>query len=212
MNPSKKTTLHRRPNALNNRTEQNQDSTSGFKDPVFPTLKNYPYEIVETKTIHAGLTIVYVGTKRPESNRIWGLSLSTPSCLIENLYAQRDGTTSDRFLLTPDYYNSNHGSEFNAFLDSVEGVSETLKELFANEGYDIGQWKSPVRKNRGVVEGLQVKVRFPFLAQKAREVTGPVRTVIKLSCAYFTPDRSGLSFEMVDTSTEQQLVDVTKLE
>jgi hypothetical protein len=49
-----------------------------------------------------------------------------------------------------------------------------------------------------VVQGLQVKVRTPVLADRMRTIQGPVQAVIKLSCAYFTPDKSGLSFEVID--------------
>ena len=55
-----------------------------------------------------------------------------------------------------------------------------------------------MRSNNGVVQGLQVKVRTPVLAERIRSLQGPVQAVIKLSCAYFTPDKSGLSFEVID--------------
>ena len=55
-----------------------------------------------------------------------------------------------------------------------------------------------MRSNNRVVQGLQVKVRTPALATRMRLLQGPVQAVIKLSCAYFTIDKSGLSFEVID--------------
>ena len=58
--------------------------------------------------------------------------------MIERLNAKVNmGTTNDRFLLVPDFFNDSLGSEFTAFLDHVEGVSEKLKQLFLENGYDV---------------------------------------------------------------------------
>ena len=120
--------------------------------------------------------------------------------MIERLFAKVDmGTTNDRFMLIPDFFNDSLGSEFTAFLDHIKGVSEKFKQLFLEAGYDASTWKSPVRSNNGVVQGLQVKARQKILSDRLYALVGkPVQAVIKLSCAYFTPERCGLSFEIID--------------
>ena len=56
-----------------------------------------------------------------------------------------------------------------------------------------------VRSNNGVVQGLQVKARQKIMSDRLYALVGkPVQAVIKLSCAYFTPERCGLSFEIID--------------
>ena len=66
-------------------------------------------------------------------------------------------------------------------------------------GYDASTWKSPVRSNNGVVQGLQVKARQKIMSDRLYALVGKsVQAVIKLSCAYFTPERCGLSFEIID--------------
>ena len=120
--------------------------------------------------------------------------------MIERLFAKLDmGMTNDRFMLIPDFFNDSLGSEFTAFLDRIEGVSEKFKQLFLEAGYDACAWKSHVRSNNGVVQGLQVKARQKILSDRLYALVGkPVQAVIKLSCAYFTPKRCGLSFEIID--------------
>ena len=170
------------------------------KDPYFPHIEQNDFQILDTKNINASLTLAYCGVRRGNSSRLWSLRLGTPQCLIEKLYARNDqGTTNDRFLLTPDFYNDVLGSDFNAFLDHMEGCSERIKLKFLEAGHDVSKWKSPVRSNRGVVQGLQVKVRMQILSDRMYALAGrPIQAVVKLSCVYFTPDRSGLSYEIID--------------
>ena len=100
-----------------------------------------------------------VNSSRKQSSFVEFLS-GTPTCRIERLYAKVDmGTTNDRFMLIPDFFSDALGSEFTSFLDHMEGVSEKCKQLFLEAGYDASTWKSPVRSNNGVVQGLQVKAR-----------------------------------------------------
>ena len=81
----------------------------------------------------------------------------------------------------------------------MEGVSKKCKQLFLEAGYDASTWKSPVRSNNGVVQGLQVKARQKIMSDRLYALVGKsVQAVIKLSCAYFTPERCGLSFEIID--------------
>ena len=175
-------------------------TSTPFKDPYFPHIEQNDFQILDTKNINASLTLAYCGVRRGNSSRLWSLCLGTPQCLIEKLYARNDqGTTNDRFLLTPDFYNDVLGSDFNAFLDHMEGCSERIKLKFLEAGHDVSKWKSPVRSNRGVVQGLQVKVRMQILSDRMYALAGrPIQAVVKLSCVYFTPDRSGLSYEIID--------------
>ena len=102
-------------------------------------------------------------------------------------------------MLIPDFFSDSLGSEFTSFLDHIEGVSEKCKQLFLEGNYDVSTWKSPVRSNNGVVQGLQVKARQKIMSDRLYALVGkPVQAVIKLSCAYFTPERCGLSFEIID--------------
>ena len=95
------------------------------------------------------------------------------------------GTTNDQFILIPDFFNNSLGPELMAFLDHIEGVSEKFKQLFLEAGYDASTWKSPVRSNNGVVQGLQVKAHQKILSDRLYAFVGkPVQAVIKLSCAY----------------------------
>jgi len=193
---SKKQILKRTSNCFE-RSEPKMIKT--FEDHTFPNLEEYTYKIVKESKVNERLTVVNVGVQRPASARVWCLAMGTPTCIIEKLYAKKDmGTTHDRFLLTPDYYNASNGSDFSAFLDHVEGVSEKIGQLLHEHGYPLDNWSSPVRKNDGVVEGLQVKVRQAMLGEKATASTGPVKAVVKLSCVYLLPGKTGLSFEMVD--------------
>ena len=66
-------------------------------------------------------------------------------------------------------------------------------------GDDTSTWKSPVRSNNGVVQGLQVKARQKIMPDHLCALVGkPIQAVIKLRCAYFTSERCGLSFEIID--------------
>ena len=76
------------------------------------------------------------------------------------------GTTNDRFMLIPDFFSDSMGSEFTAFLDHIEGVSEKFKQLCLESGYDVSTWKSPVRSNNGVFQGLQVKARQKIMSDR----------------------------------------------
>ena len=180
-------------------TPPSSRSLSGFQDPCFPDIHENDFKVLELKPISPTLSVAFCGVTRGASNRLWHFCIGTPTCLVERIFPKQDmGTTHDRFLLTPDYYNSVHGSDFNTFLDCIEGVSEKVKTKFYNQ--DISKWRSPVRSNNGIVEGLQVKVRFGDLANRATTIQGSVRAVVKLSCVYFTPERSGLSFELIDVT------------
>jgi hypothetical protein len=176
-------------------------TTAQFVDPIFPNLEQYDFRIIKTRKIDENLTIVLVGVMR-NSSRIWNLALGTPTCTVEQILSPRNqGTTHDRFLLKPNYYNEAHGSDFHQLLDHVEGVSEKVSQLLYRSGQDVSKWISPIRKSsEGIVEGLYVKVRNCVLGDKIRACIGqgPVRCTIKLSCVYKTKDRQGLSFEIVD--------------
>jgi hypothetical protein len=79
---------------------------------------------------------------------------------MECLYAKVDMVTAnDRFLLMPDCFNDFLGSEFTAFLDHMARVSEKLKQLFLDSGYNVDTWKSPVCANNGVLHSLQVSLQ-----------------------------------------------------
>ena len=172
---------------------------SGFKDPCFPEIDKNNFSVLPPKQLSSLLRIAYVGIQRPNSDRLWSFCLSTPSSIVEDTYSQQNkGTTYDRLMLTPDYFNEVHGSDFNDFLDRIEAISQVIRQLLLEGGEDVSKWKSPVRISNGTVAGLQVKVRTCTLSEKARGIQGPMRCVIKLSCAYFTPDRSGIAFELVD--------------
>ena len=109
------------------------------------------------------------------------------------------GTTNDRFMHILDFFNDSLGLEFTVFLDHIKGISEKFKQLFLEAGYDASTWKSPVRSNNGVVQGLQVKARQKILSGSLYALVGKlVKAVIKLSCVYFTPERCGSSFEIID--------------
>ena len=98
-------------------------TSTPFKDPYFPHIEQNDFQILDTKNINASLTLAYCGVRRGNSSRLWSLCLGTPQCLIEKLYARNDqGTTNDRFLLIPDFYNDVLGSDFNAFLITWRGV------------------------------------------------------------------------------------------
>jgi hypothetical protein len=174
-------------------------SAGCFIDPAFPNFEDSELKVIDTKVVSPALSLVIIGIKRKSSTRLWPLTLGTPSCLTANLYAQQDvGTTHDRILLTPDYYNNVAGSDFHVFLDHVEALSEKLRTKLTRLGHDTELWKSPVRSNNGVVEGLQVKIRNVVLADKTKKAEGAIRVVVKLSCVYFSTNRSGLSFELLD--------------
>ena len=171
-----------------------------YKDPCFPAIQENVFEILDSKEINSLLTVAFCGVRRGNSHRLWSFCQGTPTCRIERLYAKVDmGTTNDRFMLIPDFFSDALGSEFTAFLDHIEGVSEKCKQLFLEGGYDTTTWKSPVRSNNGVVQGLQVKARQKIMSDRLYALVGKsVQAVIKLSCAYFTPERCGLSFEIID--------------
>ena len=156
--------------------------------------------IENVKVINSLLTVAFCGMRRPGSNRTWSFCQGTPSCRMEKLFAKLDvGTTHDRFLLVPDFFTDNLGMEFTSFLDTVEGVSEKFKDLFEEGGYDVSNWKSSVRSNNGALQGLQVKARQRILAERLYALPGKsIQAIVKLSCAFFTPERSGLSFEIID--------------
>ena len=84
------------------------------------------------------------------------------------------------------------------------GVSEKLKQLFLEKGYNVDTWKSLVRANNGVLHGLQVKATQKIMPDPLYAFVGkPVQAVIELSCAYFTPERCGLSFEIIEVLCKQ---------
>ena len=171
-----------------------------YRDPCFPAIQNNEFVLENEKVINSLLTIVFCGLRRPNSKHMWNFCQGTPICRIERLFAKVDmGTTNDRFMLLPDFFSDAMGSEFTAFLDHIDGVSEKFKQLCLEAGYDVSSWKSPVRSNNGVFQGLQVKARQQILSDRLYALVGkPVQAVIKLSCAYFTPERCGLSFEIID--------------
>ena len=114
-----------------------------FKDPHFPNIEQNDFQILDCKNINDLLSVAFCAVRCGSSGRLWGFCLGTPSCLIERLFAKQDmGTTNDRFLLTPDFYNDSLGTDFNAFLDYVEGCSERIKQRFLESGYDVENWKS----------------------------------------------------------------------
>jgi len=181
---------------------QTEIKPTAFVDPIFPNLEDYAFFLKpQGRLPNSVIEIVTVGHARPASSRKWNLSLGTPSCMIENLRSGEQGTTLNRFLLKPDYFNEHMGSDFNTLLDHIEGVSEKLMLLMKEEGFSTDDWVSPVRTNQGIVEGLQVKVRSAITKEKAENAIGPVRCVIKLNCIYVAPQRSGTSWELVDVSS-----------
>ena len=62
----------------------------------------------------------------------------------------------------------------------------------------ISTWKSPVCSNNVVVQDLEVKARQKILLDRQYTLVGNLFKLLLLSCAYFTPERCGLSFEIVD--------------
>ena len=109
-----------------------------FVDPIFPNLEQYDFRIIKTRKIDEALSIVLVVVSRGVSSHIWNLALGTPTCTIEQILSPRNqGTTHDRFLLKPNYYNKAHGSDFHQLLDHVEGVSEKISQLFYRNGQDV---------------------------------------------------------------------------
>jgi hypothetical protein len=172
----------------------------GFKDPCFPDIHHNDFRILEVRQLNPMLSIAYCGVVRGKSQRLWSFCIGTPNCLVEKIFSKQDmGTTHDRFILTPDYTNEVHGSDFTTFMDCIEAVSEKVRRTLEERGEDVSQWKSPCRALNGVVEGLQVKVRMANIAQDATKIKGSCKAVIKLSCVYFAPERSGLSFELLRT-------------
>ena len=108
---------------------EDSSDESVFKDLIFPNVEKYKFKIQD---------IYYIGMKSPASNKRWSLSLGTPTCTVQKLYAQRNrGTTHDRFLLLPDYYNQAHGSDFCNFLDHMEAVSERIGKLLFDQGVNL---------------------------------------------------------------------------
>ena len=90
-------------------------------------------------------------------------------------------------------------SLFTAFPDHIEGVSEKFKRLCLEAGYDASTWNPPVRLNNGAKQDLQVKAGQKILYDRYYALVGRcVQAVIQLSCAYFTPEWCGLSFEIID--------------
>lgn len=154
------------------------------------------FKITEIKNISNNLKVAYCAIRKGSSSRWWGYCMSTPSCLVKYT-TSKEGT--ERFVLGPDYYNQYQGSDFETFLDHIERCSGRVCDVFKKRGMDVSLWKSPVKKSSDeVVEGLIVKVRQPVLVERLKSVSIPVRCVLKLSCVYFCPERSGVTFEVID--------------
>ena len=77
--------------------------------------------------------------------------------------------------------------------------------MFLEAGYEASTWKSPVRSENGVIQGLQGKACQKVMSDCMYALVGkPVQGVIKLSCAYFPLERCGLSFETIDVYCKEQ--------
>lgn len=177
---------------------EDMDTLIGFKDPCFPEIHKNNFNVMDTRQVTPTLTIAYCGVIRGNSQKLWSFCVGTPGCLVEKIYPKENmGTTYSRFILTPDYTNDVHGSDFTTFMDCVEAISEKVRNILEERGEDVTNWNSACRSRNGVLEGLQVKVRMAYTAEEILKMKGSVKAVIKLSCVYFTPEKCGLSWEMV---------------
>ena len=96
--------------------------------------EHYNFQSTDSKEISATLTRAYCGICRGSSSKLWSFCISIPSCLIEKLFATGyQGTTNDSFVLIPDFYNDQLGSDFNAFLHHMEGYSKQIKQKLLEE-------------------------------------------------------------------------------
>ena len=112
--------------------------TPCFSDPTFPNSEQYNFKILKTRQVDTNLSIVVIGVERGISLRVWNLALGTPTSTVEQIITTKhQGTTHQRFLIKPDYYNSVHGSDFHQFLDHIEGVSEKIGKLLHDNGHIV---------------------------------------------------------------------------
>ena len=82
------------------------------------------------------------------------------------------------------------------FLNQIELVSERLKGMLADMGEDVEKWKLPMREDNGVITGLYAKVHNANAYAVINENGSSLRCSIKLTCAFFSKDSCGISFEL----------------
>lgn len=88
---------------------------------------------------------------------------------------------------------------FNTFLGKIDELSEILKQKCAEQNWDVSHWSPPFRMNNGVISGVYVKIKNPTIVTLLQNRKWMEMTMLKVTCVYSAPKRSGFCLEMVDT-------------
>ena len=90
---------------------------------------------------------------------------------------------------------------FIEFCNHVEAVSNVLKtKLKEVNGWsnDDKDWMSPLKYQHETLMGIAVKVKSPNVRNAIINCPYNIRCVIKLSCLYVTPQRRGMSLDLIE--------------
>jgi hypothetical protein len=153
----------------------------------------------ECKRVSPDLEIISVGVKKQGSNKLWQFVTGTPNMLVELIPCRpNQGTTADRCRITPNFYDPDAGQSGYCVLEVINALTSKLKRLWVLAGYNTIDWQSSIRNKNSSLEGLQLKIRTLEKTDRVKEIRGPVRCIVKLSCIYLAKNRMGLSWELVD--------------
>jgi hypothetical protein len=167
---------------------------------TYPLPQSYDFAVGTHKRVDKHLSVCFVGLKYGFGSRTWAFTITSPPCLVKYIDSKyQNEHKKARAMLTPcppDGHDTSYPDQFLAFVDHLEKVSMILKDQLDAAGHDVSNWHSPIIEEEGIVTGLYAKVKNEFTRNVIDNDGNKLRCALKLSCAYFAKDRSGLSFEL----------------
>ena len=170
---------------------------------TYPLVNAYNFVTQPLKMVSANLDIVPIGLNHGQGGRSWAFTITSPPCTATFIQSKYDGPHSRARLSpnAPDGTNVEYPAQFIAFIDHLDQISNRLKTMLEKEQYSVENWNTPFIEEDGNLQGVYVKVKNPCVRNLINQGGINLKCTIKLTCAYFTRDRCGLSFELVAAYT-----------
>jgi len=204
----KRAELEEKTNASESWGEANEEEPLTKTPKYYCSVTDYDFKFLGNgRQIDRNLTVQNLGVLH--GTRVWPWSITSPPCLIRFYPDSVKNEVYPRKYVTLTYNYFDHDNSFvrfGEFLDHIKAVGDQLKKLCAEKNYDVSKWRDPEVANDGTVEGLRVRVKLPHVIKYCEKHSAQaVCCVIKLSSLYFTRERSGLSFELIEVITEEDM-------
>jgi hypothetical protein len=166
---------------------------------TYPLVTGYNFVMQPYKTINPNLDIVPIGIQHGQGGRTWAFTITSPPCTATFIQSKYDGAHSRARLApnAPDGINVEYPAQFIEFIDHLDQICNRLKDMLEKDKYTVDTWSSPFIEEDGNLQGVYVKVKNPTVRSLLTQNGVNLKCTIKLTCAYFTRDRCGLSFELV---------------